>query len=83
MSQNVQNKQQFRKVSKHCKSQTHTVRNFWNDDLNNVHHSKHGENQRSSNFEEAKMCKTNRSFEQFEDNVNLVYTVCAMLEMMI
>ena len=51
MSQNVQNKHQFRKVSKHCKSQIHTVRSVWNDDLNNVHHSKDGENQRSSNFE--------------------------------
>ena len=44
----LQNKQQFWKVSKHCKSQIHTVRNVWNDDLNNVHH---GENERSSNFE--------------------------------
>ena len=29
------------------------------------------------------MCKTNSYFEKFENNVNLIYTVCAMLEMMI
>ena len=29
------------------------------------------------------MCKTNSYFENFENTVNLIYTVCAMLEMMI
>ena len=29
------------------------------------------------------MCKTNGYFEKFENTVNLIYTVCAMLEMMI
>ena len=29
------------------------------------------------------MYKTNSYFEKFENNANLVYTVCAMLEMMI
>ena len=29
------------------------------------------------------MCKTNRNFEKFENNVNLVYAVFAKLEMMI
>ena len=33
-SQNVQNKQQFRKVLKHCKSYIHCVRCVGNDDLN-------------------------------------------------
>ena len=29
------------------------------------------------------MCKTNGYSEKFENTVNLIYTVCAMLEMMI
>ena len=29
------------------------------------------------------MCKTKSYFENFENTVNLIYTVCAMLEMMI
>ena len=29
------------------------------------------------------MCKTNLNFEKFENTVNLIYTVWAMLEMMI
>ena len=35
----VQNKQQFRKVSKHCKSYIHCVRHVGNDDWNYVCHS--------------------------------------------
>ena len=38
-SQNVQNRQQFRKVSKHYKSYIHCVRYVGNDDLNYVCHS--------------------------------------------
>ena len=38
---------------------------------------------RSRNFEKVKMCKTNCTFEKFENTVNLIYTVCAMSEMMI
>ena len=33
---NVQNKQEFRKLWKHCKSHKHSVRNVGNDDLNCV-----------------------------------------------
>ena len=29
------------------------------------------------------MCKTNCSFEKFQNALNLIYAVCAMLEMMI
>ena len=29
------------------------------------------------------MCKTNYSFEKFKNALNLIYTECAMLEMMI
>ena len=29
------------------------------------------------------MCKTNCKFEKFENTVNLIYTVCAMSEMML
>ena len=29
------------------------------------------------------MCRTNSNFEKFENIVNLIYTVCAMSEMMI
>ena len=36
---NVQNKQQFRTVSKRCKCDIHSVRNVEKYDLNNVHHS--------------------------------------------
>ena len=35
----VQNREQFRKVSKHCKSYIHCVRNVGNDDVNYVCHS--------------------------------------------
>ena len=31
----------------------------------------------------AKCAKTNCIFEKFENTVNLIYTMCAMLEMMI
>ena len=59
------------------------VRNIGNDGLNIVFHSLHGAHNRSRNFVKAKMCKTNCKFEQFENTVNLIYTVCAMSEMMI
>ena len=36
---------------------------------------------RSRNFENVEMCTTNSSFEKFEITVNLIYTVCAMSEM--
>ena len=78
-----ENKQQFRKVWKHCKSNLHSVSNVGNDDLNNVHHSFHGAHHRSRNFVKAKMCKTNCNLEKFQNALNLIYTVCAMLEMMI
>ena len=29
------------------------------------------------------MCKTNSNFEKFENTANLIYTVCALSEMMI
>ena len=29
------------------------------------------------------MCRTNSNFEMFENTINLIYTVCAMTEMMI
>ena len=35
----VQNKQQFRKVSKHCKSYIHCVRIVGKDDVNYIFHS--------------------------------------------
>ena len=38
-SQNVQNKQEFQKVWKHCKSYMHGVCYVGNDDLNYVCHS--------------------------------------------
>ena len=57
--------------------------NVGNDDLNNVHHSFHGAHQRSRNFVKAKICKRNSNFEKFQNAVNLIYTVWAMLEMMI
>ena len=61
----------------------HCVRYVGNDYLNYVCHSLHDAHYRSTNFEKVKMCKTNCKFEKFENTVNLVYTVCAMSEMMI
>ena len=29
------------------------------------------------------MCRTNRNFEKFENTVNLIYTMCAMSQMVI
>ena len=49
--QNVQNKQQFRKLWKYCKSHKHSVRNIGNDDLNYVWYSYHDAPHRSRNFE--------------------------------
>ena len=81
--QNVQNKHLFRKLWKYCKSHKHSVRNVGNDDLNYVCYSWHDAPHRSWNFEYAKMCKTNSNFEKFQNTVNLRYTLCAMLEMII
>ena len=61
----------------------HSVRNVGNDHLNYVCYSSHVAHDRSRNFEYAKMCKRNSYFENFENTVNLIYTLCAMLEMMI
>ena len=82
-NKNVQNKQQLRKVSKYCKSVIHSVRNVGNDDLNNIHHSWHGAYHWSRNFVKAKMWITNSNFEHFQNTVKVIYTVCAMSEMMI
>ena len=30
-----------------------------------------------TNFEKAKMCKTNSNFEKSKNNLNIMYTVCA------
>ena len=53
------------------------------DDLNYVFHSKHDAHDRSRNFKKVKMCKTNCKFEKFENPVNLIYTLCAMSELII
>ena len=54
---NVQNKLQFRKVSKQCKSYIHCARHVRND---------------------AKL-----QFRKVSNALNLIYTLCAMLEMML
>ena len=82
-SQNVQNKLEFRKVSKRCKSDIHSVLNVGNDDLNNVQNSYHGAHHRSRNFVKAKICKTNSNFEKFQNALNLIYKVCAKSDMLI
>ena len=46
-------------------------------------HDAHDAHHRSRNFEKVEMCTTNSSFEKFEITVNLIYTVCAMSEMII
>ena len=52
-------------------------------DVNYVWHSFHHAHHRTRNFVKAKMCKTNSNFERFQNTVNLIYTVCAISEMMI
>ena len=59
------------------------MRQVGNDDLSYVYHSYDYAHHWSRNFEKLKMCRTNSNFEKFENNVNLLYTVCAMSEMMI
>ena len=61
----------------------HFVRNVASDDLKYVCHSYHEAHHHSRNFVKAKMCKRNCNFEKFQNALNLIYTVCAMLEMMI
>ena len=73
----------FEKFGKHCNSYIHCVPNVVNDDLNYVCHSYHDAHHRSVNFVKAKTCKTNSNFQKSENIVNLIYTVCAMSEMMI
>ena len=81
--QNVQNKQLFRKLWKYCKSDIHSLRNVGNDELNNVCHSYHVARHRRRNFVKGKMCKKNCNLDIFENTVSLIYTLWAMLEMMI
>ena len=79
----MQNKQQFPKVSKRCISYINSLRNVKNDDINYVWHSLHGAHHRSRNFPKAKICHNKLQFPNFENTVNLIYTVSAMEEMMI
>ena len=74
-SQNVQNKQIFRKVSKRSISYIHSLRSVENDDVNSVWYSEHGGYHRSRNFVNAKMCKTNSNIERCENPLNLIYIV--------
>ena len=71
----MQNKLQFRKVSKHFKDDVHSVRHVCNNDLNSACHSLHGAHHRSTNFEKPKMCKRNCNFEKFQNSINVIYTV--------
>ena len=59
---NVQNKQEFRNVCKHCKSYIHYVCLVGNDNLKYVCHSEHDAHHHRRNFEKVKMCKTNCKF---------------------
>ena len=58
------------------------MRQVGNHGLNYVGHNEHDAHHRSRNFEKAKMSKINCKSEKFENTVNLIYTVCAMSEMM-
>ena len=71
------------KSFKQEKSDIQCVFNVGNDYLNYVCHSSHDAHHHSRNFVKAKMCKTNSNFEKFQNAVNLIYTVCAMLQLMI
>ena len=57
------------------------MRQFGNDDLKYVCHRYHDAHHHRRNFE--KVYLQNRNFEKFENTVNLIYTMCAMSEMMI
>ena len=57
--------------------------NVGKDALNYVCHNLPDAHNRGRNFEKAKMSKTNCKSEKFENTVNLIYTMCAMLEMVI
>ena len=46
-------------------------------------HCLHVAHNHSKNFEKAKMCKTKCNFEKFQNTLNMMYTVCAMSEIMI
>ena len=59
------------------------MRDVGYDDLNSVCDRLHDAHHRSRNLEKVKMCRRNGNFEKFENTVNLIYTVCAMSEMMI
>ena len=62
----MQNKLQFRKVSKQCKCYIHNVRNVGNDGLNFVCYRLHGADHRSRNFGKAKMWKKKWNLENAE-----------------
>ena len=71
------------KSLKYFKSYIHCVRHVGNYDLYHVCHREHDANHRSRNFNKVTMCKTNCELEKFENIVNLIYTLCAIWEMMI
>ena len=82
ISKNVQNKQQFRKVWKHCKSYKRCDRRVENDDLNCACHSM----MRITGVaisKKSKLAKQTGISKSLKNTVNLLYTVCAMSEMMI
>ena len=77
-----QNKLQFRRVWKHCKSYLHSESNGRNHDLKKGHNNWNGAHHRSRNFLKAKMCQNKQQFRKFENIVNLIYTAYAISEMM-
>ena len=69
----------FEKLEKGFRCDIHSVRNVGNDDLNYVSHRQHDAHHQGRNFVKAKMCKIYSNFEKFQNAVNLIYTVLAML----
>ena len=61
----------------------HCEHHVGNNDLNSVCQSLHYAHHRSTNFEKAKMCKRNSYFQKSQNTLNVIYTVCAMSEIMI
>ena len=77
------NKLQYRKVWKHCKSPIHSVGNVGNDYLNYVCIVSMMRVTIVEISLKPRGEKINYHFEKFENPVNLLYTVFAMLEMII
>ena len=73
----------FEKFEKHCKSFIHCVRHVGNDELNYLAIVNRMHITGVEISKKSKCAKKRSNFEKFENTLILLYTVCAMSEMMI